>query len=344
LDIKTSISVGIIGYPNVGKSSLINSLKRSKSVGVGATPGFTKVSQEVYLDKNIKLLDCPGIIFSGENFTGDVLRNCVKVEQITDPISPVETILKRCNKSQLMQTYKIANFENSIDFLTLIAHKRGKLKKGGVADLPSAARAVLYDWNSGKISFYTTPPLRSNFEESHLSAAIVPQWGKEFNIQQVIEQERDHVIVNLADQSTRDYMELTVVESKPTYTISSELLSCLYNNEHPKVDGDVIPQFSAAASSSLKSDTDSNIHFMDPMHGKAVPMEDTEPNSKLVNVMKRVNDLTDMEDQFNPQINRLRKKAQKNMKKLRRKASSSVNSDLNSEGYDFSTDFFSVDK
>jgi nuclear GTP-binding protein len=45
LNLKTSISVGIVGYPNVGKSSLINSLKRTKAVGVGATPGFTKTTQ-----------------------------------------------------------------------------------------------------------------------------------------------------------------------------------------------------------------------------------------------------------------------------------------------------------
>jgi hypothetical protein len=51
LDIKTSISVGIVGYPNVGKSSLINSLKRAKSVGVSSTPGFTKAMQEVQLDR-----------------------------------------------------------------------------------------------------------------------------------------------------------------------------------------------------------------------------------------------------------------------------------------------------
>jgi predicted GTPase len=44
-DMKKSITVGIIGIPNVGKSSLINSLKRSKAVGVGATPGFTKAAQ-----------------------------------------------------------------------------------------------------------------------------------------------------------------------------------------------------------------------------------------------------------------------------------------------------------
>ncbi len=51
LDLKTAITVGIVGYPNVGKSSLINSLKRAKSVGVSSTPGFTKVMQEVQLDK-----------------------------------------------------------------------------------------------------------------------------------------------------------------------------------------------------------------------------------------------------------------------------------------------------
>merc|ERR1712137_795112 len=66
-DIKTAITVGIIGYPNVGKSSLINSLNRSKVVGVGSAPGFTKVMQEVHLDKKVKLLDCPGIVFA----TGD---------------------------------------------------------------------------------------------------------------------------------------------------------------------------------------------------------------------------------------------------------------------------------
>jgi nuclear GTP-binding protein len=42
---QTMITVGIIGYPNVGKSSLINSLKRERAVGVSSTPGFTKTTQ-----------------------------------------------------------------------------------------------------------------------------------------------------------------------------------------------------------------------------------------------------------------------------------------------------------
>lgn len=91
-NMKTSITVGVIGFPNVGKSSVINSLRRAKVCGVGSTPGLTKVAQEIRLDKNIKLLDCPGIVFDRGGKGADpaevLLRNCVKVELLDDPITP----------------------------------------------------------------------------------------------------------------------------------------------------------------------------------------------------------------------------------------------------------------
>lgn len=62
-NIKTSITVGLIGFPNVGKSSVINSLCRVRAAKVGATPGVTKSAQEIHLDKRVKLLDTPGIVF-----------------------------------------------------------------------------------------------------------------------------------------------------------------------------------------------------------------------------------------------------------------------------------------
>lgn len=82
--------MGVIGLPNVGKSSLINSLKRCHVVNVGATPGLTRSLQEVQLDKNVKLLDCPGVVMlkSGENDTSIALRNCKRIEKLDDPISP----------------------------------------------------------------------------------------------------------------------------------------------------------------------------------------------------------------------------------------------------------------
>ena len=91
---KTSITVGVVGFPNVGKSSVINSLKRAKVCGVGSTPGVTKVAQTIHLDKNINLLDCPGIVFSKptgnskKDSVSVLLRSCVKVELLADPISP----------------------------------------------------------------------------------------------------------------------------------------------------------------------------------------------------------------------------------------------------------------
>lgn len=68
----------------MGKSSLLNSLKRTRVAQVGNTPGITRAVQEVVLDKHLRLLDSPGIVFadndsSGANAAAHALRNCVKV-------------------------------------------------------------------------------------------------------------------------------------------------------------------------------------------------------------------------------------------------------------------------
>lgn len=63
-NIKQLITVGVIGFPNVGKSSLINSLKRCKAAATGNTPGVTKAMQEIQLDKNIVLIDSPGVVLT----------------------------------------------------------------------------------------------------------------------------------------------------------------------------------------------------------------------------------------------------------------------------------------
>jgi nuclear GTP-binding protein len=60
---KREISVGIIGYPNVGKSSIINTLKAKKVCNVAPIPGETKVWQYVSLFRRISLIDCPGVVY-----------------------------------------------------------------------------------------------------------------------------------------------------------------------------------------------------------------------------------------------------------------------------------------
>ncbi|KAH7669368.1 P-loop containing nucleoside triphosphate hydrolase protein [Dioscorea alata] len=154
-----SITVGIVGLPNVGKSSLINSLKRSHVVNVGATPGLTQSMQEVYLDKNVKLLDCPGVVMleSSDDDVSIALRNCKRIEKLEDPVGPVKKILDLCPAERLMSLYKLPSFSFVDDFLCKVATLRGKLKKGGIVDVEAAARIVLHDWNEGKIPYYTLP-------------------------------------------------------------------------------------------------------------------------------------------------------------------------------------------
>ncbi|XP_041500701.1 guanine nucleotide-binding protein-like 3-like protein [Microtus oregoni] len=181
-EVRTHIRVGVVGLPNVGKSSLINSLKRSRACSVGAVPGVTKFMQEIFLDKYIRLLDAPGIVPGPNSEVGTILRNCIHVQKLADPVTPVETILQRCNLEEISSYYGVSGFQTTEHFLTAVAHRLGKKKKGGIYSREEAAKAVLADWVSGKISFYTPPPPTHTLP-AHLSAEIVKEMTEVFDIE-----------------------------------------------------------------------------------------------------------------------------------------------------------------
>lgn len=207
---KTAITVGVVGFPNVGKSSLINSLKRTRVASVGATPGVTKAMQEIHLDKHVKLLDCPGIVFaaSGDNEASATLRNCTRIEQLDDPATPVKEILRLCPAEKLKTIYNINSFSNVDEFLMNVAMARGKLKKGGVVDSPAAARIVLHDWNEGKIPYFTTPPVREVSEHAEFGT-IVSDWGKEFDVEAVFQNEASAVIAGLPSIADSSHVQMS---------------------------------------------------------------------------------------------------------------------------------------
>ena len=130
--------------------------------------------QEVYLDKFIRLLDAPGIVPGPNSEVGTILRTCVHVQKLADPVTPVETILQRCNLEevrralahvlphykgplfsfvifllplhQISNYYGVSGFQTTENFLTAVAQRLGKKKKGGIYSQEEAAKAVLADW------------------------------------------------------------------------------------------------------------------------------------------------------------------------------------------------------
>ena len=159
---KSNIVVGVIGIPNVGKSSLINSLTRGKNVGVSNTPGFTKGLQEVILDNNIRLLDCPGVVMSNDE--NSILHNVIRTEDIKEPIEVVGKILKKMSQEYFLNTYNLdisilKGSELTIEKIVyLVGEKMKKYKKGGIVDLDKSARIIINDWNLGKLKYYSVPP------------------------------------------------------------------------------------------------------------------------------------------------------------------------------------------
>ncbi|GAA5823150.1 hypothetical protein JCM5353_005797 [Sporobolomyces roseus] len=157
---KKQISVGFIGYPNVGKSSIINTLKKKAVCKTAPIPGETKVWQYITLMRRIYLIDCPGIVPPSARDTESqkVLKGIVRVEHLSDPASHIQFLLDRVRKEYLARTYGVPDWENAEDFLTKLARKTGKLQRGGEADYRTVATFVINDWIRGKIPYFVAPP------------------------------------------------------------------------------------------------------------------------------------------------------------------------------------------
>ncbi len=160
--INRRIKAMIVGIPNVGKSTLINSLAKKKSAKTGNMPGVTKGKQWINLAGNIDLLDTPGILwpkFEDEEgalnlaFTGAIKDETLVLEEIA--LKFVEKMIKMNKLNSILEKYNIEQGEKPLDILDNIAFKKGYLINNSEIDYLRVANLLLNDFRSGKLGNIT---------------------------------------------------------------------------------------------------------------------------------------------------------------------------------------------
>lgn len=148
---KDLVTVGVVGYPNVGKSSVINMLKGRASAPVSSTSGYTRGIQKVKATRRIMLIDSPGVIpFRRNEETKLALIGSLNASKLKDPDLDAMALIEKL-KGAVEKHYGVEKGDDSEETLEKIAVKKNKLLKGGKPDVLLAARLIIQDWQKGKI-------------------------------------------------------------------------------------------------------------------------------------------------------------------------------------------------
>ena len=159
--LKRSIKCMVVGIPNVGKSTFINSLAGKAKAQTGNKPGVTKGKQWISVKNDFELLDTPGILWPKfvDEKTGIILA---LIGSVNDDILPFEElayslidILKSKYPGILNSKYEIDESKDSVSILTDYTVKRNLVKTGGEADIPRGAKMLIDDFRSLKIGCLT---------------------------------------------------------------------------------------------------------------------------------------------------------------------------------------------
>jgi ribosome biogenesis GTPase A len=165
IDISSSgvITLGTVGHPNVGKSSLINGLFGKKVVSASRTPGHTKHIQTLFLTKQIVLCDCPGLVFPALDRPKalQILCGLFPIAQVREPFSAIRYLAERVAVEKI---YGIQLPDQDEPYWTpysiceAYAIKRGYYVKRGRPDVHRAGLELLRDCVDGVISISWPPP------------------------------------------------------------------------------------------------------------------------------------------------------------------------------------------
>lgn len=153
---KERVHVGVIGYPNTGKSSLINFITRRGVARVGRQAGFTKGMQKIKMSEGILILDTPGVIpdskytSDSKKFVEDVKVGGRTYNDVKDPEDVVFYLMKE-HFDEIEKFYEIDSRRDVEILIDKLGKKKGFLGKGGKVDVDRVARLILRDWQDGRI-------------------------------------------------------------------------------------------------------------------------------------------------------------------------------------------------
>ncbi|XP_012269823.2 guanine nucleotide-binding protein-like 1 [Athalia rosae] len=156
------LTIGCLGTPNAGKSSLMNALMGKKVVSVSKTPGHTKHFQTIFLTKTVRLCDCPGLVFpSTVPKQLQILMGSFPIAQVKEPYTTVKFIGERLNLPRLLNIRHPENDDtwSAMDICDGWASKRNYLTaRTARFDSYRAANSLLRMALDGKICLYVYPP------------------------------------------------------------------------------------------------------------------------------------------------------------------------------------------
>lgn len=143
--------VGVVGFPNTGKSTLINALKGRKSAPTSPLSGFTRGVQKLRISNRIMMIDTPGVL-PEKRVKGSLLVaiGAVDSEKLKDPEYGAVQLMKTLH-GKIEKHYGVEPKENPYETLEDIAMKKKIIRKGGVADTERMAREIVRKWQRGEI-------------------------------------------------------------------------------------------------------------------------------------------------------------------------------------------------